>query len=332
MKIRVDVLPNSMFSAADIVGLIDFISFDAEVDQASFESDIFAGIGNYQGLEVAYGAIGSGFAASTVAGDLVINRGTLDTIIAFEFDPNADPDPNTLNGISFSNLDIDMSQYAGIIESELAGTDVTALEDFLLNRAWDINLGGADDFFPRGAVSEDNVLLNLTGNDAISGGRGNDVLFSGDGADRLEGGLGEDDLDGGAGNDRLFGGNKADVLKGGGGKDQLFGENGKDVLFGGGGADILAGGRGNDKLSGGNGFDTFVFEDLGGADSISAFDLDNRERIDLSAVTEITGFSDLRNNHMKQVGNQTVIDDGAGTRIVLFRIDMDDLGAGDFIF
>ncbi|MEO1151823.1 MAG: calcium-binding protein, partial [Pseudomonadota bacterium] len=74
-------------------------------------------------------------------------------------------------------------------------------------------------------------------------------------------------------------------------------------------------------------------EDGFGNDVITDFDQDNAfEFIDLSGVTAITDFTDLADNHLMQVGMDTVIDDGAGNTITLIGVDIADLDASDFLF
>lgn len=151
--------------------------------------------------------------------------------------------------------------------------------------------------------------------------------------DRLEGLRGNDRLDGLQGADTLNGAAGADTLNGGAGQDLLRGGSGRDRLLGGSGSDTMAGGKGNDRLNGGTGDDVFVFADKGGADAINGFNaLSNGEKIDLSAVTRIRGFKDLKDNHMSQNGDDVFITDGAGTGITLIGVDLGDLGKGDFLF
>ncbi len=321
MKIKVKLQETSSFSATDLFGIIDFIVFETSI--TSFTSTSFTGAGSHLGVASSYTATGSGFMTSLIGSDVYVTGGTLDAIT---FSSRGET-------VTFENVAIEMGSFTtNIILPEENGSNVLAAENYFQARSWNIKLGNQDDLAPKGIVFGDGAVFNLMGSDAIQGGRGADNLFSGDGSDRLEGGLGNDKLDGGNGRDKVFGGGQNDVLKGGRGDDYVDGGNGKDLVFGGGGNDVIVAGRGNDTLSGGAGFDTFVFADLDGVNYVSAFDLDDRETIDLSAVSRITGFNDLVHNHMSQVGNQTVIDDGAGLRIVLLRIDMDDLGAGDFDF
>jgi Ca2+-binding RTX toxin-like protein len=110
------------------------------------------------------------------------------------------------------------------------------------------------------------TIYGDAGNDAISGGWGNDRLYGGDGDDALHGGRDNDDLCGGPGNDVLdgdvgidwlYGGDGDDILDGGEGIDNLFGESGSDRLIGGPGDDTVLGGPGNDLLEGGTGDDHF---------------------------------------------------------------------------
>lgn len=193
------------------------------------------------------------------------------------------------------------------------------------------------------------VSLLWGGDDTMNGSSGNDILTSFDGADKLYGYGGNDDLFGGAKNDDLFGGNGRDklygesgkdILKGGGAKDKLFGGSGNDKLFGQSGDDRLIGGKGKDKVDGGGGDDkmtggagTDIFVFSTGNDIITDFNAsNNREKIDLSGVSAITGFQDMKNNHTSTGGGDLIIDDGAGNTLTLIGIELGDLDSGDFIF
>jgi Ca2+-binding RTX toxin-like protein len=74
---------------------------------------------------------------------------------------------------------------------------------------------GADRITLNPKVTRGADLYGGPGNDALTGGAGNDVLVGGDGADKLTGGLGRNVLIGGAGADRLTGGTGDDLLVGG---------------------------------------------------------------------------------------------------------------------
>ncbi|MEO0320533.1 MAG: hypothetical protein AAF199_06545 [Pseudomonadota bacterium] len=192
-----------------------------------------------------------------------------------------------------------------------------------------------------GNAGNDGLFGDL-GNDTLRGQSGDDRLFGGASFDTLYGGSGQDQLFGGSNADNLFGGNGNDVIFGEHGADRLFGELGNDtlnggtfddVIFAGAGFDVLNGGAGNDRLFGNFNWDIFVFENGFGNDVIGDFDQANAfERIDLSAVSNITNFSDLANNHLSQDGNgNAVITDGANT-ITLTGVSANALTAGDFIF
>lgn len=78
----------------------------------------------------------------------------------------------------------------------------------------------------RSDVSYDDVLIGGDGNDTMLGMLGNDYLDGGDGDDELRGGDGADRLLGGLGNDVLIGGAGRDFLHGGRGRDRIFARDG----------------------------------------------------------------------------------------------------------
>ncbi len=218
----------------------------------------------------------------------------------------------------------------------------------------DVLFGNANNDTLNGNLGED-TLNGGTGFDSLFGNEGNDELNGNANADNLIGGSGDDILNGGQGFDRLFGDNTNlsgdpslgaavignDLLNGGLDNDVLFGQQGNDTLngdegndriIGGSGFDVINGGTGNDQLTGNFNADTFVFEDDFGEDVITDFDQANLfERIDLSAVTNITDFDDLVANHLSEIGGNAVITDGENT-IVLTGVSQDDLDIGDFVF
>ena len=96
------------------------------------------------------------------------------------------------------------------------------------------------------------------------------------------------------------------------------------------GDDTLVGGADDDTLYGGSGADTFVFEAAHGTDTILDF-ANGTDMIDLSALTQITEFSDLT---ITADGTTAVIDltgKGGGT-IRLDDTAVSDLDASDFTF
>lgn len=133
--------------------------------------------------------------------------------------------------------------------------------------------------------------------------------------------------------DEIYGTNAANMLFGAAGADIIMGRRGADVLKGQAGSDMLNGGKGNDLLVGGGAADTFVFAGKFGDDRIRHFaENKNAEDIDLSGVKWITGFNDLRNNHMTQVGADVVIDDQHGNTITVLDVALGDMNRGDFLF
>ncbi|MCE8420011.1 hypothetical protein LZ190_15085, partial [Rhodovulum sulfidophilum] len=230
--------------------------------------------------------------------------------------------------------------------------------------------GGGSDHF-HSAQNQSVALAGGDGNDTLEGGSNNDVLMGGDGADLLKGG-GGDDVFFFDGHDTVVGGEGFDVaiaegaigvtldlgqtsieavygdigddhfytstnlgslMSGNAGNDQLYGGSGSDTLLGGPGEDVLQGGAGDDTLGGGTGSDIFVFRDGFGDDVILDFDLSQiGEKVDLSLVSTISDFSDLRANHLRQSGNDTIIEDGNGNIITLNNVDMSNLVVNDFLF
>ncbi|TCL08021.1 Ca2+-binding RTX toxin-like protein [Shimia isoporae] len=202
--------------------------------------------------------------------------------------------------------------YGGADNDRLEGGD-----------GWDLLEGGDGKDVLRGDDGYD-TLIGGTGADILHGGNGNDTAFGGQGSDRFWGGNGQDSFAGGNGNDKAFGQNNDDILEGG---------NGADSLFGGSGFDTLTGGAGDDLLNGGGNGDTFIFKDGHGDDTITDFNEENDlEKVDLSAISDISDINDLLTNHiLSSVGGDVVIDTGTGT-ITLQRVDILKLDADDFIF
>ena len=169
--------------------------------------------------------------------------------------------------------------------------------------------GGDDNDWANGNVGDDRLYGNAgadtlhggQGNDQVHGGRGDDWLSGDLGDDWLSGDLGRDTLFGGAGADTLAGGAEADALHGNVGVDVLFGNGGADTLFGGQGADILFGGQdgdrlfgdlgddwlfgdlGDDTLTGGAGADRFVIGGGTGIDTITDFNAEEGDRLQIQA-------------------------------------------------
>lgn len=143
----------------------------------------------------------------------------------------------------------------------------------------------------------------------------------------------DDNFHGKAGNDTISGANGDDRLYGDKGDDGIYGQNDNDKLFGEAGRDILDGGTGNDQLKGGTEADRFVFSTGYGKDTILDFeigDLFTYDVVDLDDLASVTDFTDLVDNHMKQVGKNVVIDGGDGDTLVLKNVQLADLEAHHF--
>ena len=156
----------------------------------------------------------------------------------------------------------------------------------------------------QGGAGNDTILAGLgddlseggEGNDQLEGGEGNDTLIGGVGDDYLYGNEGDDSGLGGAGNDTFEGHYGNDYFFGGAGDDRMLGDSGNDTLIGGDGNDWLRGSVGYDSLEGGLGDDylwtgyqddTIRLEDNFGNDTIEMEDIDETygDILDASAVT-----------------------------------------------
>ena len=182
-------------------------------------------------------------------------------------------------------------------------------------------------------------LFGGEGDDTMNGGTGCDWLVGEEGADTITGGAHNDELYGGEGNDTIYGGAHDDEIYGGEGNDTIYGGAGADTIdggadddeiYGGAGADAITGGTGDDTMTGGAGADTFVFAAGHGNDAITDFD-NGTDKIDLSAFSSITGFSNLT---ITQEGTDVKIDLSAhgGGEITLEDFTSTDLDATDFDF
>lgn len=191
---------------------------------------------------------------------------------------------------------------------------------------------GYDLFGERDEFTSIERIVSTSADDWISGNQLANILVGLGGDDWFFGAGGNDTLRGDAGNDHLYGERKDDLIFGGTGNDFLYGGQDNDTLKGGAGSDHLEGGSGDDIMTGGSGFDVFVFTAKFGNDIITDFDATrNAEKINLTQISTIRGIGDLRQNHLSQVGQDAVIDDGKGNTITLLGVDMNDLHNADFI-
>lgn len=200
-----------------------------------------------------------------------------------------------------------------------------------------------------------NIFRGLAGDDTLNGGKGTDQIrydrdarYGGeDGVTvRLDKGYAIDgfgdrdtlksieNVRGSDAADKITGNSGKNRLEGEAGKDVLLGKGGKDTIYGGDGRDTLDGGGSDDYLTGGADADRFVFSGSFGDDVIADFQTAGRkEKIDLSDVTTIKNFRDLKNNHLSENDNgDAVISDKKGNSITLEDVAIADLSFGDFIF
>jgi Ca2+-binding RTX toxin-like protein len=116
----------------------------------------------------------------------------------------------------------------------------------------DVMYGGGK---PTGIVSITPRVVTEADNDVLYGGDGNDQMWGNAGDDQLHGDAGSDHLYGGKGDDLVDGGDGDDVLYGNSGNDTIVGGAGNDKMFGNSGDDILHDGDGNDAVDAGSGDD-----------------------------------------------------------------------------
>ena len=263
--------------------------------------------------------------------------------------------------VNLATLAVSGGDAAGdIIDATFEGVTGGSGHDIITGNGGNNNLiGGAGD----------DLLAGEGGNDTRTGGLGGDTLAGDGGHDwvssandttgvqvDLDAGPGAaapqtatggealgdlisgfESIIGGGGSDALFGSSGSNWLTGNAGNDSLSGRGGNDTLRGGDGNDYLDGGAGNDSLTGGAGSDTFVFADGWGIDSIVDFDVSDLERIDVSALSNITDFADLVASHARETAGVLEIFDGANV-IRLSGHTLAELGVGlaiseaDFVF
>ena len=304
MAITVTLPSSGAFTVTDIPDLVEFLVIDAELG-SRVTTSFFGLTGQFKGLAISASVNGSNFGFEQIGGETFATSGVVSHIQI-----NVSVGNFIING-----LDVDLAELTPIVTADLNGSQPAGIERFFMARDWNMTLSNARDIAPKNAKVGDNVPFNSQGDDVINALGGNDRIFSGNGNDQVSGGNGSDVLEGGAGRDTLNGDSGGDTLRGGGGNDTLFGGVGKDLLIG---------GKGNDR---------FIFGNNSGTDKIRDFEAtNNKEDIDLSRVDAIRSFRDLKNNHMQQVDDDVVINDNAGTRIIVLNTDLDDLHARDFIF
>lgn len=193
----------------------------------------------------------------------------------------------------------------------------------------DVDGGDGDDF--QQLAGGNDVALGGASDDTINGQAGNDRITGGRGADSINGGSGADTLIGQSGSDFIKGGGRGDLITAGGGRDTIKAGAGDDIVNGNGGRDLIDGGAGADLLIGGGGRDTFIFRNNSGDDIVRGFTVD-KDKIDLSAVRDISDFNDLMANHLRIEGDDLVIDLSDKSDLTIENIGGSDFDEADFIF
>jgi Ca2+-binding RTX toxin-like protein len=264
--------------------------------------------------------------------------------VAFEDPQNFVPEgvtPTHRDGLIINDADRTPNGYFDHVTSNIDNIEET--EDSWIGQSAIIYGSGVGDAIAGGLNAD--VIKARSGMDQVWGGGGHDTIFGGWGDDRLYGNFDNDNLFGGHGADTLFGGAGDDRLSGGRHGDHLSGNRGNDRLSGEAGWDRLDGGAGRDVLAGGDGSDTFVFHTHDGADRITDFNADRTQgnwsgdRIDLSDVSDITSYRDLKTNHISNTANGDLVIHYQGGSIVVEGFSVSDvnwnqspLGTHDFIF
>ena len=131
-------------------------------------------------------------------------------------------------------------------------------------------------------------------------------------------------LQGTAGNDTLTATTGDDYI--------LNGEAGDDVMTGDIGNDIFNPGPGIDIMTGGGGVDTFVITDGSGGNTITDFNINDGDLVDLSAVTGIRDFDDVLAAARSTFGGGTWISLPDGTKILMQNVTIGDLSSDDFVY
>lgn len=289
----------------------------------------------------------SGYAIAVTADDTIItNNKTITAAGGIKVAGTGETVTNygTITGTLASLATIDFS----------AASKATLHNGGLIKSAGTAFLGGngADSLFNRGTITGEiklgngNDYFDGTGgkvNGTIYGGSGNDVYVISDATIKLsEAAGGGTDLVKTAvsftlgnnfenltlnGTAAISGtGNAlANQMHGNSGANKINGMAGNDILWGHGGADILTGGAGADQ---------FVFATKDGKDTITDFAAtgSSHDILDLTGLASITDYKDLVQHHMKQDGNDVVIDGLNGDSILLKNVKMAALDAGDFLF
>lgn len=265
----------------------------------------------------------------------VIKKGAEKDIIT---DFNAQDDRIDLSDfdLAFANLNISQQNSDTIIK-------INENQEIILKNT-DLNVLTEQHFRFNGVEvgSEgDDVIRGTDLNDEIDGKAGDDVIY---------GNKGNDEIRGGSGNDRIYGGKGNDVIYDGAGKDVVYAGDGDDyiIIEGGNTPSVYINGAFSEIDSGffgGKGNDIFVISDLisGGGflnNLIYDFEVENpREKIDLSAFTNVHGLDDLNFGNISINGEKylrvTILnqeDLSKSANITLKNVTRDQINEHNFIF
>ncbi|WP_159997272.1 hypothetical protein [Roseomonas sp. 18066] len=309
---------DSRWTAAEIMTAEAFMTLTPEVDIATGTSgrDIFAVTGMI----------------SRLTGDDRIDGGAGDDILRISAASPSISETRLAGLKSIERIDLASSTGSAEIHLDMAavdqaeddrltvafGSSTLVIDTKLVNGFGRVVLEGSGDIKVVNYGIQTFDLADGPGNQ-VTGGEGQEFIQGGSGNDRISGNASEDGLKGGGGDD---------LLDGGLGNDYLHGEAGDDTLVGGAGLDLLAGGSGTDTLTGGSDSDTFVVS-VGAQVTITDFDItDPMEKIDLRALTSLTGFNGLQ---LAQSGADTIVT-VAGTSITLKGVQASALTASHFVF
>ncbi len=162
------------------------------------------------------------------------------------------------------------------VANDLAAGDMVGNEWAYENGEWVYN---------RADVIVSDYGANVSFDDTITTGAGNDVLLGNGGSDTLNAGAGNDRINAGHGNDIAFGGNGDDILNLEDGNDVAEGGYGDDIVNGGVGDDIIYGDIKGDNLLAGCDVKASTFEDLAETGHWTMADTHGQSMISQSAET-----------------------------------------------
>lgn len=326
----------------------DFLRGGADDDQIDGGADIDTAVYSGNWSDYAITKSGGTFTIVDTRSGSPDGTDTVDNVEFFAFGDGTVSASDLLQvaptGISASSVRVAENSAAGTSVGTLSATDANALDSFTFALTSDASgffeiignklkvKAGAD--LDWETASNHDITVKVT--DAAGGTFSKTFTIKvGDVAEKLSLGSGSNTFkDTGVTEVSIKAGRGNDTIKGLGGSDKIFGQAGKDLLFGGSGKDTLSGGAGKDVLAGGGGVDTFIFATNSGMDVIRDFDAKGavHDLIDLSGLTNITGWKDLNKHHLQQSGSDAVIDGLGGDTLVLKGVDIGHLDKGDFLF